>query len=59
MDKNTRDFLIVTGSAAVGIIGGIALAELLKKLSQKKCPHCNNMNETNSEYCKICWRKLQ
>ena len=43
---------------AVGIIGGLALAELLKNLSQKKCPHCNNINEANSQSCKYCWGRL-
>jgi len=43
---------------ALGIIGGIALAELLKNFFQKKCPHCNNLNEVNRDFCKFCGGKL-
>ena len=43
----------------LGILGGIALAELLKSLSQKRCPYCRNINEVNREYCKFCGGKLQ
>lgn len=44
---------------ALGILGGIALAELLKSLSQKKCSNCNNINEANREFCKFCGGRLQ
>ena len=43
---------------ALGIIGGIALAELLKNILQKKCPYCNNLNESNRKYCKFCGGRL-
>lgn len=46
------------GSIALGIVGGIALAALLKSLLQKKCSYCSNLNESNMEYCRFCGGKL-
>lgn len=43
----------------LGIIGGIALVELLKNLFQKKCSYCNNLNEANRESCKFCGGSLK
>ena len=43
---------------ALGILGGIALAELLKNLFQKRCPRCNNVNEASRNYCKFCGGRL-
>jgi len=56
MSKNNGDKLV---GILLGILGGIALAELLKNLLQKKCPYCNNLNESNREHCKFCGRRLQ
>lgn len=46
------------GSVALGVIGGIALAELLKKVLQKKCTICHNLNEANRAFCKFCGGRL-
>lgn len=43
----------------LGIIGGIALAALLENLLQKKCPHCNNLNDMSTEFCKFCRGSLK
>jgi hypothetical protein len=43
----------------LGILGGLVLAELLKNLLQKRCPHCNNVNELNRDYCKFCGGSLR
>lgn len=55
MSKKDEDELV---GIILGIFGGIALAELLKNLSQKRCQYCNNMNESNREYCKFCGGRL-
>ena len=44
---------------ALGIIGGIALAEILKKFMKKRCRYCNNLNEPNQIYCKFCRGRLE
>jgi len=46
------------GSVFLGVIGGMALAEILKNILQKKCSFCNNLNESNQDYCKFCGGKL-
>jgi hypothetical protein len=53
------DLLEVIGAIGLGILGGVALAELLKKLSEKKCPYCNNINEADRQHCKYCGGRLQ
>ncbi|MEK6824157.1 MAG: hypothetical protein AABY06_03925 [Nanoarchaeota archaeon] len=44
---------------ALGIIGGIALVEILNNLFGKKCPRCDSQVEINQEYCNICGCKLK
>ena len=56
MSRSDGDKLVGT---LLGILGGIALAELLKNLLQKKCQYCNNMNDSNRVHCKFCGERLQ
>ena len=42
------------GGAILGILGGLALAEIIRNLSQKKCPYCQNLNESGRTNCKYC-----
>lgn len=42
---------------ALGILGGIALAEILSRIFGKKCPRCGNTIPPNQFYCQRCgWR---
>ncbi|MBA2853943.1 DNA-directed RNA polymerase subunit RPC12/RpoP [Methanococcus maripaludis] len=44
--------------AILGILGGLALLEILKGLSNKKCPRCGNYNENQRLTCKYCGGRL-
>ena len=54
--KDTLDEVV---GVVLGVLGGIALATLLKTLLQRKCPRCNNLNESNRKYCKFCGGRLR
>ena len=42
----------------LGILGGIALAEILSRLLGKKCPRCGNTLQPNQIYCLRCGMKV-
>ncbi len=47
------------GSVALGVFGGIALAAILKKLMERECPYCHNINASNREFCQFCEGRLR
>lgn len=56
MGKSAGEELLGIG---LGILGGLALIEIIKSLTDKKCPYCHNYNESNLQFCKYCGGKLQ
>jgi len=52
---------LIKGIIAVGlgILGGVALVEVLRRLSQKECPYCNKLNDPNQEFCDNCGGYLE
>lgn len=42
----------------LGIIGGLALAEILRALLSKKCPRCGSVTQPNQIYCLRCGAKV-
>ena len=42
----------------LGVLGGIALAEILSKIFGKKCPKCGNAVDQNQIYCLNCGARL-
>ena len=58
MDKNTRDFLIVIGSIAVGVIGGATAAAIIEKYASKKCHNCSKDNKISQDFCVHCGSRL-
>lgn len=46
------------GGVILGVLGGLALAEIIRSLMQKKCPYCQNLNESNRTNCKYCGGRL-
>lgn len=54
-----NNFLDAVSGLALGIIGGIALVEILNHIFGKKCPRCNSQVEINQEYCNVCGCKLK
>ena len=46
------------GGIILGIFGGLALVEIIRNLSQKKCPYCQNLNESGRINCKYCGGRL-
>ena len=44
---------------ALGIIGGLALAEILERLFGKKCPKCGSAVDQNQMYCLNCGARLR
>ena len=59
MNKMAKDDLgeAITG-IVLGILGGIALAEILNRLLGKKCPRCGNIVQSNQIYCLRCGMKV-
>ena len=43
----------------LGILGGIALAEILNRLFGKKCPRCGNIVQQDQFYCLKCGAKVK
>lgn len=43
----------------LGIIGGLALAEILNRIFGKKCPSCNNPVQPDQFYCLKCGARLR
>lgn len=43
----------------LGIIGGLALAEILSRIFGKKCPRCNNVVQPDQLYCLKCGARLR
>ena len=44
---------------ALGILGGLALAEILDRIFGKKCPKCGNSVDQNQMYCLNCRARLR
>lgn len=42
----------------LGVLGGIALAEILSRIFGKKCPRCGNAVQPNQPYCLKCGARL-
>lgn len=43
---------------ALGILGGIALAEILNRIFGKKCPRCGNAVQQDQPYCLKCGERV-
>lgn len=48
----------VIAGIILGIIGGLALAEILKSLVKRKCPQCGNAILQNQIYCLRCGNRV-
>jgi len=43
----------------LGVLGGIALAEILSRIFGKKCPRCGSPVQQNQMYCLKCGEGLK
>lgn len=53
------DWLEAGSGLILGIIGGLALVEIINVLTGRKCPRCNNPTDPNQQYCYNCGNKLK
>ncbi|GFO96075.1 hypothetical protein ig2599ANME_0261 [groundwater metagenome] len=51
MSKDDADKLL---GLLLGVVGGIALLEILKSISGRKCPSCGAKLGDNQNYCYRC-----
>ena len=54
-----NDIIGELGSVAIGLVGGIALAEILSRAFKKYCTNCRNEVSFDQEYCNYCMHKLK
>lgn len=59
MDNGGKNIGEAIGAILLGIVGGIALAAVLKYFSHPKCPVCHNQIQAGVSPCPFCCTALR